>query len=136
MKEITLKAVVENIAAVTEHIDAELMAIDCPMKLQMQIDVAIDEIFSNIAHYAYGEDGGDVTVRFEYDPQTDVATIIFMDRGIPFNSLDRGDPDVTLPAEKRAIGGLGVFLVKKLMDEVTYEHRDGMNIMRMTKKIH
>ena len=83
MQEITMKAVIDNIPAVTEFIDAQLEAVDCPMKAQMQIDVAIDEIFSNIAHYAYPDGTGDATVRFEYDPKAGEATVCFRDRAYP-----------------------------------------------------
>ena len=135
MQEITMKAVIDNIPAVTEFIDAQLEAVDCPMKAQMQIDVAIDEIFSNIAHYAYPDGTGDATIRFEYDPKAGEATVCFRDRGVPYNSLDKSDPDVTLPAVERAVGGLGIFLVKKLMDRITYDYVDGMNVLSIIKKI-
>ena len=135
MKEWTGKAVLENIPAVTEWIDEQLEALDCSMKAQMQIDVALDKIFSNISRYAYGDDDGIATVRFVFDEQTRIATICFYDKGVPYNSLDKTDPDVTLPAVERTVGGLGIFLVKKLMDNITYEYRDGTNILCISKKV-
>ena len=135
MQEITMKAVIESIPAVTDFVDAQLEAIDCPMKAQMQINVAIDEIFSNISHYAYPGSEGEATVRFEYDPQVKEAKVCFRDHGVPYNSLNKSDPDVTLPAVERAVGGLGIFLVKKLMDRITYEYTDGMNVLCIIKKV-
>ena len=135
MKEITLKAVVQNIQVLTDFINAELEAVGCPIKAQMQIDVALDEVFSNIAHYAYSGDPGEVTIGFSFESQTRIATICFRDRGIPYNSLDKRDPDVTLPAVDRAVGGLGIFLVKKMMDHIAYEYCDGMNVLCISKKV-
>ena len=125
----------ENAGLVADFVNAELEAMDCPLKAQLQIDVAVDEIFSNIAHYAYPDGTGDATVRFEYDPKAGEATVCFRDRGVPYNSLDKSDPDVTLPAVERAVGGLGIFLVKKLMDRITYDYVDGMNVLSIIKKI-
>ena len=135
MQEITMKAVIESIPAVTDFVDAQLEAIDCPMKAQMQINVAIDEIFSNISHYAYPGSEGEATVRFEYDPQAKEAKVCFRDHGVPYNSLNKSDPDVTLPASQRKIGGLGIFMVKKSMDSMTYEYRDGQNRLSFRKKL-
>ena len=135
MKELKVKALLESIPAVTEFIDAELEALDCPMKAQMQIDVAIDEMFSNIAHYAYENEVGDAIVRFGFDADTRTASIVFEDNGISFDPLAKADPDVTLNAEERGIGGLGIFLVKKTMDRVEYRREDGRNILTIEKRI-
>ncbi len=135
MKELTLAAVVESIPEVTAFVDTELEALGCPMKAQMQIDIAIDELFGNIAHYAYAPDTGEATVRFDFDEQTRMACITFIDSGTPYNPLERKEPDVTLSAEEREIGGLGIFLVRKTMDGMDYEHRDGRNILSIRKRI-
>ena len=135
MTELTLEAVIENIQKVTDFIDGQLEACDCSMKAQMQIDVAIDELFANIANYAYGDAVGEATVRFGFDPSERTATVTFMDRGVPFNPLESTDPDVTLSAEERKIGGLGIFVVKKTMDKLDYRYEDGMNILTITKRI-
>ena len=119
MKELTVPATLENITVVTAFIDEQLEALDCSMKAQMQIDVAIDELFGNIAHYAYPDGTGDATVRFDFDETTRTASIAFIDGGVPFNPLEKADPDVTLSAEERGIGGLGIFMVKKTMDDLT-----------------
>ncbi len=135
MKELTMNATVENITRVTAFVDEELEALGCPMKAQMQIDIAIDELFGNIAHYAYNPEVGPATVRVEVveDPLSVVVT--FIDKGVPYDPLSREDPDVELSLEERRIGGLGIYMVKKSMDEISYEYKDGQNILRIRKKI-
>lgn len=135
MKEITLDAVVENIPAVTEFIDAILEEAECPMKAQVQIDIAIDEIFSNIAHYAYKESVGQTTIRVEITDEPKDVHITFIDSGVPYNPLEKPDPDTTLDADERNIGGLGIFMVKKNMDEMHYEYVDGKNQLEIVKLI-
>lgn len=135
MKETTLQALAENIPRVTAFIDEQLEALECPMKPQMQIDVAIDELFGNIAHYAYAPQIGDATVRFEFDPAERMVSITFIDAGIPFDPLSREDPDVSSPGHEREIGGLGIFLVKKTMDQMEYRFEDGKNILTIRKRI-
>ena len=130
-----MQAAVENIPQVTAFIDEQLEAQACSMKAQMQIDVAIDELFGNIARYAYGEGTGDATIQFDLDEATRVASVTFMDSGVPFDPLEKSDPDVTLSAEERAVGGLGIFLVKKTMDKVDYRYENGFNILVIQKKI-
>jgi len=129
-----LDAVIESIPVLTEFVDRELEKAGCPMKPKMQIDIAIDELFGNIAHYAYESGVGKATVRFELD-DTGLASLIFLDQGKPYNPLENQDPDVTLSAEERKIGGLGIFMVKKTMDEVHYEYADGWNMLTIRKQI-
>lgn len=133
MKELTVDAAVESIQAVTEFVDEQLEALDCPVKAQMQIDVAIDELFSNIAHYAYHPGAGPATVRVEVVQDPLAVCITFIDNGIPYDPLAKADPDVTLSAGEREIGGLGIYMVKKSMDEITYEYKDGQNILKIKK---
>ena len=135
MKELTLKATPENILEATAFVDEQLEALDCPMKAQLQIDMAIDELFGNIAHYAYGDGVGDATVQFDFDEQTRTASVTFVDRGVPFDPLQKADPDVTLSAEERGIGGLGIFMVKKSMDRLAYRYENGCNYLTMYKQI-
>lgn len=134
MKELKLDAVIENIPQVTKWIDEELEALDCPMKAQMQIDIAIDELFSNIARYAYSPEVGQATVRIETEEDPLAVVITFLDHGIPFDPLKRDDPDVTRTLADREVGGLGIFMVKKTMDEIRYEYKDGQNILSIKKK--
>ena len=134
VKELTVEAKVETIERVTDFVNAELEAMDCPMKTQMQIDVAIDEILANVASYAYGTGSGTVTVRMIVQPEPRAVILRFIDDGMPFDPLEKEEPDTTLSVEERPIGGLGIFLVRKTMDEVGYEYRDGKNILQIKKR--
>ena len=136
MKELTIAATVENIESVTDFVNEQLEALDCPMKAQMQIDIAIDEIFSNIAHYAYNPEIGQATVRVEVLEDPLAVTITFIDNGVPYDPLAKADPDTTLSAEERDIGGLGIYMVKKSMDEIVYEYKNGQNILKIKKNLH
>ncbi len=135
MKELTLEATIENVTAVTDFVNEQLEAYDCPMKAQMQIDVAIDELFSNIAYYAYNPDVGPATVRVEVTEEPLSVIITFIDKGVPYDPLSTADPDITLSAEERGIGGLGIFMVKKTMDDISYEYNNGQNILKIKKNL-
>jgi anti-sigma regulatory factor (Ser/Thr protein kinase) len=99
----------------------------------MQISIAVEELFVNIAHYAYVPDTGEVTISIEIHDDPGMAEITFTDRGIPYDPLEKYDPDVSLSAEKRKIGGLGIYMVKKSMDLMKYEYTDGCNIVTICK---
>ena len=135
MKELTIAATVENIEVVTDFVNQQLEELACPMKAQMQINIAIDELFSNIAHYSYNPEIGQATVRVEVMENPLAVSITFIDNGVPYDPLSKEDPDLTLSAEERQIGGLGIFMVKKSMDEITYEYKDGQNILSIKKCI-
>ena len=135
MKELTIAATIENIETVTDFVNEQLEALDCPMKAQMQIDIAIDELFGNIAHYAYNPDVGKATVRVEVIEDSLAVVITFIDNGVPYDPLAKADPDTTLSAEERDIGGLGIYMVKKSMDDITYEYKDGQNILKIKKNL-
>ena len=135
MKELTIAALVENIDVVTGFVNEQLEALDCSVKAQTQIDIAIDELFGNIAHYAYNPDVGPATVRVEVTEEPLSVIITFIDGGVPYDPLIAADPDTTLSAEERAIGGLGIFMVKKIMDEIAYRYEGGKNILTIRKKI-
>ena len=131
MKERTLTAEREAIPEVIAFLDAELDALGCPRRAKMQIDIAADELYSNIANYAYDNEPGDVDISVSTDELG--ATVEFRDAGVPFNPLQKEDPDITLSAENRPIGGLGIFMVKKTMDSVDYRYIDGQNILTIRK---
>ena len=133
MKELNLEATIENVQTVTQFVEEQLEAVGCPIKAQMQINVAIDELFSNIANYAYNPETGPATVRVEVTEEPLEVTITFIDEGVPYDPLAKEDPDITLSAEERRIGGLGIFLVKKSMDDVTYEYKNGQNVLSIRK---
>ena len=135
MKKLTMKAERENIPEVIDFVDRELDELGCPEKTKTQINIAIDELYGNIASYAYGEENGGVTVIIDGDSTPGAVSISFQDEGKPFNPLESGEPDVTLPARERKVGGLGIFLVRKSMDDVRYEYRDGKNILTIRKTL-
>lgn len=131
--ELTIEAAVDNLPQVMGFLEQCLEEADCPLKAQMQISVAAEEIFVNIAHYAYAPETGEATVRVEITDDPPAASITFLDRGLPFDPLAKPDPDVSLSAEARDIGGLGIYMVKKSMDDVRYAYRDGQNILTLIK---
>ena len=87
MNELTIAATVENIETVTDFVNGHLEALECPMKAQMQINIAIDELFGNIAHYAYHPEVGEATVRVEVIQDPLSVVITFIDNGIPYDPL-------------------------------------------------
>ncbi len=133
MAEITVAADLDSLNDVLAFVDGEMERAGCSMKLMTQVDMAVEEIFVNIARYAYHPEAGEASVRCEAGGDPFQIVVGFADRGRPFNPLDREDPDVTLDAEARQLGGLGILMAKKLMDEIQYEYRDGKNILTLRK---
>lgn len=125
------KANTEELPQVTEFIESELNKLNCPVHALMQISVAAEEIFVNIAKYAYGETSSGVAISIF--PEKEGVSVCFKDRGLPFDPLAQKDPDITLAAESRQIGGLGIFIVKKTMDKVDYKYTNSQNILTITK---
>jgi len=128
-----IEATPENVDKAIEFVDEMLEEYDCPVKIQMAIDVAVDELFSNIAHYAYNPDKGFATVRVDVVKDPLAVEITFVDNGVPYDPLKKTDPDTTLSIEDRDIGGLGILIVKKTMDHINYEYKDGKNILTIKK---
>ena len=135
MIEKTFPARVEALSDVLGFVDQTLESYECPMKIQTAICVAIEEVFVNVAHYAYGEGEGDTTLSIDFDDASREITFRMTDKGTPFDPLKKPDPDITLSAEEREIGGLGIFITKKTMDTVTYAYENGENVLTMIKKI-
>ena len=133
MEELMVTASADNLERVRAFVSSQLDAVDCPLKTCMQISVAVEEVFTNIACYAYAPDTGNVLIQVEIHGEENTAEITFLDKGVPYDPLDREDPDVSLSAEDREIGGLGIFLAKKLMDEMRYAHSGGQNILTLKK---
>ena len=131
----TFPARIEALSDVLGFVDETLEAFECPMKVQMAICVAIEEVFVNVAHYAYGGNDGDMSLSIAYARDSRTITFRMSDNGVPFDPLKKPDPDITLSAEEREIGGLGIFITKKTMDSVTYTYENGENVLTMTKKI-
>ena len=128
----------ENLEAVNDFIHAQIKPFSCQSQTLFQIDLAVEEIFVNISHYAYSPDKGTVQIECSAEKTADAPaklTVSFTDRGKAFNPLAKPDPDITLSVEEREIGGLGIFLTKKYMDSVLYERKDNQNILTFTKTI-
>ena len=125
----------ESLSDVLAFIEQRLETFGCSMKLQIAICVAIEEVFVNVAHYAYKEGNGNVEFNISFDEVTRLVTFKMTDSGVPFDPLKKEDPDISLSAEERNIGGLGIFITKKTMDNVSYAYENGKNILTMTKKI-
>lgn len=132
---ITVSASPDNVEKVTNYINEQLENAMCPMKAQMQIGVAVEEIFVNIVNYAYGGKIGEVEIFIDTEESPKTVTIVFKDSGIQYNPLEKEDPDIALSSDERPIGGLGIFMVKKLMDDVIYRYEDGKNILEIRKLI-
>ncbi len=135
MAELSIQAKKDNLDQVLAFVDVELEVLDCPMKVQLQIDIAVEEIFVNIANYAYADNNGEVSISTGISDTTRTLFITFTDSGMPYNPLQKPDPDVSLSAEEREVGGLGIFIVKKSMDDVVYERKNGQNLLTLYKRI-
>ena len=134
---ITLEATVRNLNLIMAFLDERLDAWGCPMRKRMAIELAVEEVYVNIANYAYAPGSGEATMRAELETSDAARTIVitFIDQGIPFNPLTSEEPDVSLPVDERKIGGLGIFLVKKTMNAVEYRYENGSNILTIRKKM-
>lgn len=133
MKELTVLAKTENLEQVLEFVNGLLEEKNSPMNLVFELDIAVEELFVNIAHYAYTPEIGEATIQVSFEEEDVVIT--FIDRGIPYNPWAKKDPDITLSLEERQIGGLGIYMVKNSMDEVDYAYIDGKNVVTIKKKI-
>lgn len=133
--ELELEAKTENLEEVQTFVDERLESVGFPMKAQMEIDVAVEEIFVNIASYAYAPDEGRAKVGVEVTADPVSVSITFTDHGMPYDPLAKEDPDISAPASEREIGGLGIYMTRKLMDDVSYRYKDGQNILTMRKNL-
>lgn len=131
-KEITVDSKIENVEALTAFVEKALEPYDPSIKAQTQINVAVDELFSNVVHYSGSEK---MTLILEVNQDVLTATLTFIDDGVAYDPLAKMDPDVTLSAEERQIGGLGIFLVKKTMDNLEYKRDGNRNILKVVKKL-
>ena len=133
MKELRVEAKIDNLAAVQDFVGGFLEEMGCDMKTQLSIDIAVEEIFVNVASYAYGSGTGEATVRVTTETEPGSAEITVIDGGKAYNPLEKPDPDIGMGVEDREHGGFGVFMVKNAMDEVAYLREDGKNILRLRK---
>lgn len=133
--ELIVDAKVDNLPLVNEFVEKIMTPLEPSMKVQMQIDLVVEEIFVNIANYAYGDGLGKAILQVRVLEAPLAIEIVFMDEGMPYNPLEREEPDPDQALEDRKIGGWGIFLVKKNVDEVNYNFAEGKNILTLRKKI-
>jgi len=135
MKTLTVPASTEHLDTVQAFIDELLSTVPCSPETQIQLQIAVEELFVNIAHYAYSPEAGEAVISCDVAQSPPSVTIQFRDRGTPFNPLAKEAADITLSAEERVIGGLGIFMVKDYMDAVDYAYEDGQNILTIRKQL-
>ena len=131
----TFPAKQDALSDVLGFVEQMLDSFECPIKIQVALCVAIEEVFVNVAHYAYGEGEGNMSLGIGFDEESRAITFRMTDKGIPFDPLKKPDPDISLSADEREIGGLGIFITKKTMDSLTYTYENNENILTMIKKI-
>ncbi|MBO5278779.1 MAG: ATP-binding protein [Lachnospiraceae bacterium] len=135
MKEIRVRAKAENLNQVYTFMNEQLLSVCLDSSKRAELDMVVEEIFINVASYAYEGEPGYVTVQMDLLTQPDRIWMSFIDDGIPYNPLDRKDPDITLSAEERQVGGLGIYLVKKIMDKVEYQYMEEHNILTIERLV-
>ena len=136
MREMTVNATPEQIEQVVDFVNEQLDTLGCSDEVRIDVDVTVDELLGNIVQYAYGPQAGTVTVCVDVEMDPPSAVIPLLDSGVPFNPLAEERPNTTsLPAKERPLGGLGLFLVKELMDELTYCYRDDHNVLTVIKAL-
>lgn len=133
MQDITLQASDDTLYTVLDAIEAHLCRNGCPDEVRTELLISVEEIYVNIAHYAYGGKAGEATVQMEVTQDPRICRVVFRDRGVPYNPLEKEDPDLSLSAEEREIGGLGIYMVKQYMDKIEYRYEDGCNILTIEK---
>jgi len=135
MQELTVEAKVENLDKVNDFINNSISEFNCSKKAIMQLGVIVEEIFVNIASYAYPDKVGFATVQVEIKNNPPAVTLTFVDEGVEYNPLTNEDPDLELSVEERGIGGLGIYLVKNMVEEISYNYKDNKNILSLTKNL-
>ena len=135
MQELSVLSVTKNLPQVLGFVDRNLEALGCGASEQMQIDVSVEEIFVNIASYAYTPNEGPVAIQFEATRDPVSMSIRFLDHGIPYDPLDAPEPDISSPLRERKRGGLGIFISRQYMDAIDYQYKDGQNILTLKKRL-
>ena len=133
MNKLTVPAKIESLHVVMDFLSSQLDSVDHDMKARLQLELSIEEAYVNIVNYAYESDDGDVVICCNIDESPLKVTMQFIDYGVPYNPLENEDPDISLDAEEKEIGGLGIFLIKKNVDDISYEYHDGKNILTIQK---
>ena len=132
-EELVIEAVVENLDTVNSFVHKAIEKFNCSNRTLMQLDVVVEEIFVNIASYAYSPNTGLVKILLKTNTEPLSISLTFIDSGVPYNPLEKSDPDINLSADDRQIGGLGIFLTKNLVDNIHYQYIDKQNILQFIK---
>ena len=135
MNKLTVPAKIENLQKVMDFLGDQLDSIDYVMKARLQLELSIEEAYVNIVNYAYESEEGEVLICCNVGESPLKVTMQFIDYGKPYNPLENEDPDLSLNVEEKEIGGLGIFLIKKNVDDISYEYCDGKNILTIQKKL-
>ncbi len=135
MKKLLVKAERDRLDEVLSFVGEEIEAAGCDVKPRRQINMAVEEIFLNVSSYAYGDGDGDVEISLEIDEASGILTVVFVDGGMAFDPLSKEEPDVHQSGRERRPGGLGIMMVKKTMDAMKYEYRDGKNILTIRRRL-
>ena len=133
--EMEFEALLTNLPRVQGFVEMHLDEAGCPARMRTRLKVAVEEIFTNICSYAYGDRIGEIVLRVKTEQDPAAVIFVFEDYGMPFDPLAREDPNIHLPARERKIGGLGIYLTKLIMDDIVYEYRDGKNILTLRKNL-
>lgn len=135
MKKTRIPAELDNLDNMIDLIISDLNDIVCNKRFVNQVRLSCEEVLVNVISYAYPDGGGEVEIIREIPNDNGEIIIQFIDEGVPYNPLLNPDPDINAPIEDRGIGGLGVYLYKTIMDKVTYERKEGKNILTFVKKL-
>ncbi len=135
MAELVIDALVENLDKVQDFVHNSIADLNCPKKFIFQLDLVVEEIFVNIAEYAYTPNVGSAKILLDVDVDSKNISMTFIDSGFEYNPLERNDPDINLALEERQIGGLGIFLTKNFVDDISYRYVDGQNILQIKKSV-
>ena len=134
-EELVIEAVIDNLDAVNSFIHKSIEQFEVSKRTLMQLDLVVEEIFVNVASYAYTPNTGLVKILIEAKEKPLTVSLTFIDSGVPYNPLEKSDPDINLSVDDRQIGGLGIFLTKNLVDDITYQFVDGQNVLQLTKSL-
>ena len=134
-EELVIEAVIDNLDDVNLFVHKSIEQFEVSKRTLMQLDLIVEEIFVNVASYAYAPNTGSVKILIEVKEEPLTVSLTFIDSGVPYNPLEKSDPDINLSADDRQIGGLGIFLTKNLVDDISYQFVDGQNILQLTKSL-
>ena len=134
-EELIIEAVVDNLEAVNLFVHKFIEQFEVSKRTLMQLDLIVEEIFVNIASYAYSPNTGSVKILIEAKEEPLTVSLTFIDSGVPYNPLEKSDPDINLSVNDRQIGGLGIFITKNLVNDISYRFVDGQNVLQLTKSI-